>query len=393
MKEKRNILILFFLLVLAASLRIYHLGHASLWLDELATVYGLDAGNPPAYIYLLQGWIKIVGNGEAMVRLPSVILSLLMIPLLYLFGKKLFSAEAGLIAAVLLTISPYNINYAQEVRMYSLVWLLGLISFYFFHQFLKKRSNLPLIICLIANILSIYISYSGFFFIISENIIFLIFYNRSRLKSWISAQLLSIVLLIPLFPLFIEKASHRGGVDWIYLSTKYRDLFRGILCYLGGDLSGVGSPLVYIPFLLLIGIGYFTFQRRSLRLSISPEDIYLWSWFFLPILLGLTISLFFFPFLTPLTIRYIGFVQFPFFLAAGYGISRIRPVQATIILLLLIGLTTFNYLIPYYRDDIRIGREDWRGLIAHLEETVNHDSPVWMMPGTLLPYRYYGTGM
>jgi len=114
---------------------------------------------------------------------------------------------------------------------------------------------------------------------------------------------------------------------------------------------------------------------------------------YIPITIGLGINLFCYPFLSPLTIRYIGFIQFPFLLAASRGISRLRPGIGLVVLLLLVGATVFNYLIPYYRDDIRIGKEDWRRLISHLEETVVGDTLVVINPGTFLPYRYYSTGV
>ena len=284
-ERKNNILALFFLsLALAAGLRIYHLGHASLWLDEIATVYGQDIINPPAYPFLIKTWIAFFGSGETALRFPSMIFSLLGVPILFLFGKKLFSVRAGLIAALLLAVSPYSINYAQEARMYSLLGLLCLVSFYAFYRFIRDDSRFFLAVCLLANTASIYVSYSGGLIILAESFILISsFFKWRLLKAWMINQVILLVLISPILPIFLAKVSNPVGISWISLSFDYRDLFRGIFSYLSGDLSGRASPLAYLPLICLIGLGYFRFGRGRPRWDFSREDFLLGAWFFSPL--------------------------------------------------------------------------------------------------------------
>jgi mannosyltransferase len=86
-------------------------------------------GSPPAYYMLLHLWIRVVGDtGEEATHALSLVLATLTIPVAWAFGRALFGARAGWIAAVLFALNPFLTQYAQETRMYALVVLLGLVS-------------------------------------------------------------------------------------------------------------------------------------------------------------------------------------------------------------------------------------------------------------------------
>jgi hypothetical protein len=134
---------LFGIVLLALGLRLARLTFQPLWWDEGWSVYfattpvenlmeltAVDI-HPPLYYLLLHLWIGLVGAGPLAVRLLSALVGTATIPLLYLVGKRLFGTRAGVLAALLLAISPFHIYYSQEVRMYGLVTLLGLAAFGF----------------------------------------------------------------------------------------------------------------------------------------------------------------------------------------------------------------------------------------------------------------------
>ncbi|NER07139.1 MAG: hypothetical protein F6K17_33465 [Okeania sp. SIO3C4] len=81
----------------------------------------------PLYFLLAREWSARFGASPATLRLLSVVLSLLTLPMLaWLCWEWLYSSLAGGIAAALLAISPLFISYAQEARPYSL-WLFLLV--------------------------------------------------------------------------------------------------------------------------------------------------------------------------------------------------------------------------------------------------------------------------
>ncbi|MDT8307069.1 MAG: glycosyltransferase family 39 protein [Anaerolineae bacterium] len=124
--------------IVAVLLRLPTVGSKSMWLDEafgayhaqraeLATPTVVEGTHPPLYYTFLHYWIPVAGNGEVGLRLPSVAVSLAGIGLLYLLARMLFDRHVALVAATLLAVSPLDVWYAQEARMYIFVTFFGLL--------------------------------------------------------------------------------------------------------------------------------------------------------------------------------------------------------------------------------------------------------------------------
>lgn len=132
--------LLLLILLLSLGLRFYRLGAQSLWNDEGTSVavaqrsfatIARDAANdihPPLYYWILSGWIRLCGIGEAAVRSLSALLGVVLVALTYLLGRFVAGCWTGLAAALLAAIHPFQIVYAQETRMYMLVSVLAAAS-------------------------------------------------------------------------------------------------------------------------------------------------------------------------------------------------------------------------------------------------------------------------
>lgn len=131
------------IVLLGAALRLYRIGAQSFWLDEAVSVVhaAQPAGellrqlattdiDPPLYGLLLHFWLHL-GDSEATIRLLSALCSLATIPVLYLLGRRIGSPRLGLLAALILAVSPFHVQYAQEARMYALLTLSATLSIYF----------------------------------------------------------------------------------------------------------------------------------------------------------------------------------------------------------------------------------------------------------------------
>jgi len=131
---------LLLILLLAASLRVCHLGVESVWLDEAASVeiardppvdVVRDAAqdvHPPLYYLALHVWMRMMGDSERAVRSLSVLFSLLAVAALVAFAARWFDRQTALVAALLAAISPLQIAFAQEARMYALLTLTAMLS-------------------------------------------------------------------------------------------------------------------------------------------------------------------------------------------------------------------------------------------------------------------------
>ncbi len=132
------------LVLLALGLRLIQLGYSDLTFDESASIfiarkplaemlpYLLRAihEHPPGYYVLLAGWVQLVGESEVALRLLSVFVGTLSIPLMYRVGRATLGERAGWLAALILAVTPVHIFFSQNARMYALLGALALMSWW-----------------------------------------------------------------------------------------------------------------------------------------------------------------------------------------------------------------------------------------------------------------------
>ncbi len=129
--------------LIGGGLRVLLLDHQGMWLDETFSVWLANHSvgdmlhwiaridqHPPLYYLLLHNWIALNGDTPYHVRLLSVLFGAGTIPMIYLIGKRMSGAIVGLAAAVLLALSPFNIRFAQETRMYTLLTFNAAVAIY-----------------------------------------------------------------------------------------------------------------------------------------------------------------------------------------------------------------------------------------------------------------------
>ena len=113
----------------------------SLWLDEATEVdqvrlpYGAMLHqlqttdvHPPLHHTVLWLTVRLFGDGELAVRVPSLIAGTLLIPILYRVGCEIWDRRAGLAAAALGAVAPFPVWYSQEARMYAFFMLFATLA-------------------------------------------------------------------------------------------------------------------------------------------------------------------------------------------------------------------------------------------------------------------------
>jgi hypothetical protein len=149
------------ILLLAASLRIYHITQRSLWLDEAIAanisrgtlsqtlILTRDLHSAPITDPLILHAVEKVSAGPLAVRIPSFVASVLAVFLMLCFVTipSIDYKTAGL-SALMLSVSAAQIRYAQEVREYSLSVLFATVLLYVFLSYVtnkgKPASPIPL---------------------------------------------------------------------------------------------------------------------------------------------------------------------------------------------------------------------------------------------------------
>lgn len=119
----------------ALALRLFRLGHPSLWIDEALTWLSAGVGRPfgtaelfenvhgPIYVALLHAWGSALGESEFALRLPSALFGAATVPAMAWLGVRWLGRETAVPAAWLTAGSPFLVWYSQEVRNYSLLVL------------------------------------------------------------------------------------------------------------------------------------------------------------------------------------------------------------------------------------------------------------------------------
>jgi mannosyltransferase len=157
----------------------------SLWLDELiSTSFANDEDswaiiersqtdpNFPTYYLFLHYWVVLFGDSEFSLRFPSALSGVLAVLAIYMVGRRLFGYGTGLMAALILAFSPFHIFYSQETRVYALMALLGLLSFYFFLKVLKERTLTGQVGYVLCTSLLLYSHVYSLFTLLAQNIYF-----------------------------------------------------------------------------------------------------------------------------------------------------------------------------------------------------------------------------
>lgn len=139
--EGRARVLLLAMLVLGFFLRVYRLGEQSLWYDEafsfllaqrdtVGVIQGATKDTlPPLYLLFMHGW-SLLGSADFFLRFPSVVFGLLGVALIYAVARELFGARVGVMAVLLAELSPFQVYYSQEGRMYAMLGFLSLLALY-----------------------------------------------------------------------------------------------------------------------------------------------------------------------------------------------------------------------------------------------------------------------
>ncbi len=216
------------ILILAAGVRVYDLGGKDLWLDEANTVIMSQQtlpdligklqvdSSPPLYYTLLHFWMNIFGDSEIALRSLSALFGLLLTAAVFVAGRRLFSSQAGLIAALLMAVSPIQVLYSQQARMYSLLPLVGFLSIYFlWRAVLDKRLRFVAAYGM-ATLAVLYTHNYGLYLLPAHFIV--LAWSRSlwnRPRTWLACALCVALGYLPWLPSLFMQLANKSHFSWV----------------------------------------------------------------------------------------------------------------------------------------------------------------------------------
>jgi mannosyltransferase len=398
---------LLLIIAVGALLRVYKLDGDSLWLDEASSVKfsrdslsgiiettGKDV-HPPLYYFALHYWMKLFGDSETSARLLSALFGILALPLVYKVATHLFDKSTGLLAALLLALSRFHLEFSQEARMYSLLVLLSLLSIYFFLKLLEGKSRWALILYITASAALMYTHVYSFFILAAENLYLATLFFVSRdvfrrvWKRWVVSQITLALLFLPWLSVQAQQFSRVQQGFWIP-KLPPNLLFTTLIIY-------AGSYQLAWVLLTLLALALFSGWKGWKRGTATEADasekgllqgrlkLYLLLlWLLCPILLPYIVSQFSSPIFLP---KYTIAALPAFTILAARGLLSLRFHQLRMIVVLLVICFSLVMLKNYYG---AAKKDLWRVAVAHFKSLAQpRDMVLFNDQSGEVPFEYY----
>jgi Dolichyl-phosphate-mannose-protein mannosyltransferase len=361
--------------LLGILLRLHCLGAKSLDQDEIFSArLALDRlsdslwvvthkeANMISYYALLRLWIHL-GQSELTIRMLSVLPALATLPAIYLIGSRTFGKQVGTVAALLLAINGFHIEYSQDARAYSLLAFLVTLSSLFFLRCLREGSRRNWTWYIVSSTLAIYTHIFAVLVLIAQWVFVLFLPHRQAPWRRLIPSTAAIGLLALPMELFVIFRA-QGQLSWVPKTTA-RSIYEAFACLAGKpfdfSFAGYSAPLLLLVYSIVILLGVLSIAKRmplSMAQSETQYVAFFMSWLLVPILLLLAISIrhpTFYP-------RFVIICLPPFILLGSYGILRVRRPWLVISVVCLLAALTVPGLLSYYDSP----GEDWRGAARYV---------------------------
>lgn len=407
---------------LGLALRLIGIGDRSLWLDEsfsfwMATqpfdtlwlrTMQIDV-HPPLYYALLHFWIG-PDSSAADLRAFSALWGAAAIPVVHLIGREVGGRAVGVLAALLMAISPLNVAYGQQGRMYTMLTFFAVVAMYCAVRLVATvghpAQRHPLspatgalcwagfavstaLAMLTQNTAVLLAATVGAFAVALA-----VLRRTSALKDtarngdedagrcwvtprcWVAGGAAVLLLWLPWFPGFLAQSARIDAEFWISPPTPLQVLEHV------RDLAAAYSPdAVAIPIVIatvaLATLGAWRLRHR-------PELLLL----LLLLLLGPLVAQLLVSLRRPIfSTRTLIWTAVPLFVLLATGITQLRRrglIPCACAALLVVNLVG---LVSWYREP---GAEDWRGAAAYIAARAQPGDVVLFSAGwTELPFSFY----
>lgn len=398
-------------ILIAFGVRLYRLEAQPLWTDEGLSLYRARLDLPgilsneimvrgvvtkdttPPFYFLLLHFLR-AGAGESVfaLRMLGVMAGVLMVPLLFLLGQRLFSKQAGLVTALLGALSPFHVWYSQDARTYSLLIALSLISVYASLRMrdpFASRSQRAMWIgaWLLTGVTMVYTHYTGFLVLAFEGAVLIVESIFQLQRRWLMVAI--ILASLPTIPL-VQYAIWRTQYVSEY-GVAFRPLDRIFQELISAFSLGLSETLVHpwwaiLPFLALAILGVFGARNGKWRSS-----LFLLAYFLIPVLIFFAITLFKPLYTGP---RHLIIALPPFLLLMGQGLALLWERQKFLFAMAALWVTVGMIVwLNTQFTDIRFVKDDIRSAANYITENARADDIVILhdaIIGFVFDYYYKG---
>jgi uncharacterized membrane protein len=393
---------LYFILLLALLLRLFHLNYEGLWNDELFTAYTANPRNsfgeivravkfdvhPPLHNILSNYWSKIFSYNDTSLRMFNVLLGVWGVVSIYHLARLLFNKKVALYAILLATVNYFLIRYSQEVRPYGLLFLLSNYSFYFFIKLIKGEfttKNSISYVLITTGLL--YTHYFGMFVIAGQFVASFVVMNRAviRKKFWkylitFTGPLLLFSFWVPVLIDHLERKTKtwRDTPELEMVYTYTQEFFNDYI------LAFIASTLILFSGIYLV-LRNFTKSKRIEKVLTNHTKIlavlviWIMVYFMVPyIKSSLSTSM--------MGTRYFTGMMAPILLILAFYLGRIN--NAGLRNGILAGVMGYSLLLLFLKESPFYTQTTSYREIAKEAKAMNNDAYVWYISfqGQYFPY-------
>lgn len=376
--------------ITAVSVRIWALFHVGdfAW-DEMFSFYYaqkpwgelgkimLWETNPPLHLFFLKNYFYLFPATEFWARLPSALIGIVSLPLIYHWTKKLFSHRTALLATIILAFHPFAIYASTLNRVYSALILLGTISYYYYQKIFfgaeTKNSKRDTTFFIIIQFF-LFFSHLTFGFIVLAQLLTLIIFARKKIKKYIllnlAPGLIWLIWFLPSWYLKI-KTPHIGDAWFLNIGKSANPL---------ASIASIFSntPYVWLNIfflcLIIIGIGKIIYEQTKSR----QADLNFWI-ISIPVLLTIVIV-----FLGNLWQAKFFMIVLPLFAVfTAYTLEKVLTKNILPVTIVILAFLEFFFWAP------TLPTNDWTRINNYLQEQSSPNTKQVLIDNNFVNWIYF----
>lgn len=217
--------------------------------------------SPPLYFVL--AWLTSnLGNSPELLRLPSLVIGVGLVPLTFYFGSLTFSRTVGLLGAAFIALSPFEIFYSTEARPYATLAFLSVLSLVFLVRACESGRDWSMwwLATACASALAMYTHYTGVF-VLAAGFAWAAVSCRGRITQVAFSAALGVALYLPWFLQVSTKGQLAVYGPFQPLDDLRTDVLRTIVGSPFVPIEAVPGTAAVAALLLLAAAGTFCYAR------------------------------------------------------------------------------------------------------------------------------------
>jgi 4-amino-4-deoxy-L-arabinose transferase-like glycosyltransferase len=368
------------LAALALVLRLYGLSDKPLWYDEIVTlnranlplaelvIDALKHKHFPTY-FLLLGPFASADIDAWMLRFPSAVFGAVCVLLVSRLAAEIRGPRTGLGAGLLMALSPFEVQFGQEARSYTLTSCLVLVAIWGLVRIANRPEAAALPVSRPEALRGAWVTYTlgtiGALLVLNIAIPWLLVSNlamlaivrhaacerRGLLHNWALAQVVILLLWVP--ALIAMWLANRGavlsGLEWVSKTT-WENIWSIVAAVYLFRISDLMTFVLLPTPLPGFGAGVVMFALfGAWRLKTDPAMLAVIGLAFLAMPIAILVMSAFQPMLVP---RYLMWSTGPFFVLAGIGAAAL-PARFFPLIAVAITVGGTVSLAPYYSSETK----------------------------------------